>query len=177
MYFAGHESTAGTLAATLCLLASHKEEQDAVLEEIMTVSRETPDGTLGFDQYNSLIKTRSSFVEAVRMYPAGFLLIRVAREDTVLQVPAGTRADGTIIEEAIHIPKGTILAGDMIGARKYMCSIQATANIHHLSQNITPAYFLILERSCPRVGMTPPQTKPLPPFRWVQGRALGGSLH
>lgn len=117
MYFAGHETTASVLAATFCLLAAYKEEQDIVYKEVQAVSKELPDSVLEFDQYDSLVKTRSCFVEALRMYPAGALVLREAREDTILQVPAGTDAEGNVIEEAIHVPKGTAIVGDMVGIR------------------------------------------------------------
>lgn len=114
MYFAGHETTASVLAATLCMLAVHKEEQDIVLEEIQKISEQCADETLGFDQYDSLVRTRSCFVEALRMFPAGTLVLREAREDTILHVP-GIDANGRATEEALHVSKGTIIGGDMVG--------------------------------------------------------------
>lgn len=119
MYFAGHESTATSIAAALCLLASHKKEQEDVFEEIQQVVKDSDNGALNFETYASLVKTRSVFVEAVRMYPAGSVLIRETREDTILQVPSGTDANGNLIEQAVPIPKGTCVIGDMVGIREF----------------------------------------------------------
>jgi cytochrome P450 len=117
MFFAGHETTASVLAATFCFLAGYQDEQDIVFEELQNLTRETVDGELGFDQYDSLLKTRSAFVEALRMFPAGALVIRETREDTILHVPAGTDEHGNMLEESVPVPKGTVLAGDMTGMR------------------------------------------------------------
>lgn len=118
MYFAGHESTASTIAAALCLLASYQEEQNIIFDEIQHIIKTSDNGALDFDSYSSLVKTRSVFAEAVRMYPAGSVLIRETREDTALQVPSGTDTDGRVIEQAVPIPKGTCVVGDMVGIRK-----------------------------------------------------------
>ncbi|KIM23390.1 hypothetical protein M408DRAFT_321086 [Serendipita vermifera MAFF 305830] len=117
MYFAGHDTTANVLAAAFCLLAAHKEEQEIVLEEINRLVKEFADVKLDFEVYDSLVKTRSAFVEALRLYPAGSILIRETKEDTVLRVPCGTGANGEVIEEAVPIPKGTPIVGDMIGVQ------------------------------------------------------------
>jgi len=119
MFFAGHETTASVLAATFCFLAAYQSEQDIVYKELQRITRESVDGQLGFDQYDSLFKTRSAFVEALRIFPSGFLLLRETREDTILHVPAGTDEHGNVIEEAILVPKGIVIAGDMIGMRAF----------------------------------------------------------
>jgi cytochrome P450 len=122
MYFAGHDTTAAVLAVALCLLAVHKREQRIVLEEAREVSNETVDGNLEFEHYDSLVMTRSAFVEALRMYPAGSVMLRETREDTVIQVPCGTDADGKVMEEHVPIPKGTVIIGDTVGMRKFSSS-------------------------------------------------------
>lgn len=119
MFFAGHETTAGALAATLCFLASHKEEQDIVFEEIQRLSKEDVEETLDFGSYESFYKTRSAFAEALRMFPAGSMVIRETREDTILHVPAGTDAAGNVIEEPVAVPKGTTIVADMVGIRVF----------------------------------------------------------
>lgn len=115
LFFAGHDTTAKVLAAAFCLLAAHKAEQAVVVEEIRNVLRGTAEESLGFEQYGLLIKTRSVFVEALRMYPAGNILLRETNEDTTLQVPCGTNDEGKAVEETVPIPKGTLIMGDMIG--------------------------------------------------------------
>jgi cytochrome P450 len=115
MFFAGHETTASILAATFCFLAADQGEQDVVYEEIQSVTKETTE--LTFTQYESLVKTRSAFAEALRMYPAASLLLRETREATVLQVPAGIDAHGNVIEESVPVPKGVVIGVDMVGMR------------------------------------------------------------
>lgn len=117
MYFAGHDTTAGVLAAAFCLLAVHKSEQKLIFNEIKRVLDERGDEKLEFGDYDSLMKTRSVFVESLRMYPAGSILLREPREDTIVQVPCGTDANGNVIEEAVPVPKGTTIVADMIGIR------------------------------------------------------------
>ncbi|CAG8726747.1 15081_t:CDS:2, partial [Acaulospora colombiana] len=114
--FAGHETTAGTLAVTFCYLAANKEEQQMIQREIEEISqklgRETED--LPFEEYESLVKTRAAFVEALRLVPAANMLLRGTREDTLLQVPVKSE-DGEYIERSIAVPKDTTLIVDMIG--------------------------------------------------------------
>jgi hypothetical protein len=74
---------------------------------------------LPFDAYDSLPKTRSALVEALRLYPAGNLMIREATEDTVVQMPH-VDEKGVRTEKSVHFPKGAIVVGDVIGMRKYL---------------------------------------------------------
>ncbi|KAJ7590446.1 cytochrome P450 [Mycena floridula] len=112
LLFAGHETTAHTLAATLGMLAIHEDIQESVYEEIMTVVG--PDRDPLFEDYANLIKVLSSFYEALRMFPAGHLMIREATEDTVLQIPNPPGEEGTT---AMPIPKGVQIVVDMIGVQ------------------------------------------------------------
>jgi cytochrome P450 len=118
MFFAGHDTTASTIAATFCMLAYHPSEQAIVYEEIQSIAKSNG-GQIAFEHYESLSKTRSAFVEALRMFPSGHLLIRVATEDTVLAVPT-LRDDGSMYEKNTPMPKGTIMIGDMIGMREFL---------------------------------------------------------
>jgi len=119
MYFAGKETAASVLATTFCFLAVYGNEQDIVLEEIQMAVKESTGGELQFEQYESLVKTRSAFIEALRMIPAGAFTLREARDDTILHVPAGVDADGKLIEETISVPKGTLIGADFIGMRSF----------------------------------------------------------
>jgi cytochrome P450 len=120
MFFAGHDTTASTIAATFCMLAYHPSEQAIVYEEIQSISKSNR-GQLVFEHYEALSKTRSAFVEALRMFPSGPLLIREATEDTVLVVPT-LREDGSMYEKHTPMPKGTVLVGDMVGMRELLFS-------------------------------------------------------
>jgi hypothetical protein len=84
---------------------------------------------LPFDAYESLPKTRAALVEALRMYPAGNILIRESTEDSVLQIPH-TNGDGSKEEKSMHIPKGTPIIIDMIGMRKYPLHYVANLEIN-----------------------------------------------
>jgi len=107
------------LTAALCLLAIHKHEQDIVLKEIQSVKSDIPDEKLEFQHYEALTKTKAVFAEALRMYPAGTIMIREADEDTTLQVPCGVDVNGKLVEECTPISKGTWVIGDIVGMRKY----------------------------------------------------------
>jgi cytochrome P450 len=117
MFFAGHDTTASTIAATFCMLAYHPSEQAIVYEEIQSIAKSNG-GQLAFENYEALSKTRSAFVEALRMFPSGHVLIRESTEDTVLSVPT-LREDGSMYEKNTPIPKGTVLVGDMVGMREF----------------------------------------------------------
>jgi cytochrome P450 len=124
MVFAGHETTSATLATTFCFLAAYPEEQKLVLEEIEAISRNSglENDDLPFE-YSSFIKTRSAFLESLRMMPSANLMIRETREDTILQVPV-TLPDGTTVEKSMAIPKDTTLIMDLVGLREfYICQV------------------------------------------------------
>lgn len=136
MIFAGHESTAGTLAATLGFLAINPKEQELVYQEIVDVAGKGESknrGEWGVEAYDKLIKTRSAFAEALRMIPAASMMIRETTRDTVVKVPYPTdnesaRRDGKggkdgMAEKDVLVKKGTILVGDLLGARKYLEAI------------------------------------------------------
>ncbi|KAJ7468034.1 cytochrome P450 [Mycena latifolia] len=110
--FAGHETTAHTLAGTLGFMAIHEEIQDEVVEQIMSVIG--PDRDPEFDDYSKLDKVLAIFYEAGRMFPAGHVLIREATEDTVLTVPNPVGEEGST---TIPIPKGTQVMVDMVGVQ------------------------------------------------------------
>ncbi|KAJ6595776.1 cytochrome P450 [Mycena vulgaris] len=110
--FAGHETTAHSLAGALGFMAIHEEIQDEVVEQIMSVVG--PDRDPEFDDYSKLDKVLAVFYEAARMFPAGHALIREATEDTVLNVPNPVGEEGS---NTIHIPKGTKIIVDMVGVQ------------------------------------------------------------
>ncbi|KIK52839.1 hypothetical protein GYMLUDRAFT_49677 [Collybiopsis luxurians FD-317 M1] len=110
MLFAGHETTANTLAATLGLLALHQDVQDEVFEEIKQVVGFDRDPD--FEDYNSLNKVQSAFFEAVRLFPAGQIMVRQASEDTVIQIPNPRGEEGT---RSIVVSKGQEVVVDMVG--------------------------------------------------------------
>ncbi|KAJ8082992.1 hypothetical protein PM082_008852 [Marasmius tenuissimus] len=110
MLFAGHETSAHTLAATLGFLAVDEAAQDEVLQEIIDVVGYDRDPE--FDDYNNLNKVLSAFYEALRMFPAGHVLIREPTEDTVIEIPKPRGQEGTQLQP---VPRGTWVVIDMVG--------------------------------------------------------------
>ncbi|KAJ8508787.1 hypothetical protein ONZ45_g8971 [Pleurotus djamor] len=99
---AGHETTAHTLAATLGLLSIHPDIQEDVVKQIADVVGCKRDPTL--EDYPKLTKVTAVFYESLRMFPSGHLMIREAKEDTVLTVPNPVGLEGS---KKIPIVKGT----------------------------------------------------------------------
>ncbi|KAG6812865.1 hypothetical protein H0H92_015793 [Tricholoma furcatifolium] len=112
MLFAGHETTAHTLAATLGFLGLHQDIQEEVLEQIIDVVGWDRDPV--YEDYASLNKVLAVFYEALRMFPAGHIMIREATEDTVLQIPNPPGQEGTT---AFPVPKGVQVMVDMVGVQ------------------------------------------------------------
>ncbi|KAJ7634855.1 cytochrome P450 [Roridomyces roridus] len=112
LMFAGHETTAHTLAATLCFMAIHQEIQDEVVEQINSVVgfERDPD----FNDYTKLDKVLAIFYEASRMFPSGHVVMREAAEDTVLTIPNPVGEEGS---KTIPIPKGSEVIVDMVGVQ------------------------------------------------------------
>ncbi|KAG6850123.1 hypothetical protein H0H93_000745 [Arthromyces matolae] len=104
------ETTAHTLAATLGFLGLHQDIQEEVVEQIVSVVGWDRDPE--YQDYASLNKVLAAFYEALRMFPAGFIMIREATEDTVLQIPNPPGEDGTT---PFPVPKGVQVLVDMIG--------------------------------------------------------------
>ncbi|KAF9261363.1 cytochrome P450 [Marasmius fiardii PR-910] len=113
MLFAGHETTAYTLAATLALLSLNPDVQDEVVQQIVDVVGYERDPA--FEDYNSLNKVLAAFYEALRLFPAGYMLIRSTEEDTVVPIPNPRGQDGT---QTCPIPKGIWVVVDMIGVHR-----------------------------------------------------------
>ncbi|KAJ3796245.1 cytochrome P450 [Lentinula aff. detonsa] len=112
MLFAGHETTAHTLAATLGFLALNQDVQDEILEQIKEVVGYNRDPE--FEDYHKLNKVLAAFFEALRLFPSGHLMIREASEDTVLQMPNPRGQEGTT---PFIIPKGQVVVVDMVGVQ------------------------------------------------------------
>ncbi|KAG6918369.1 hypothetical protein DXG01_015021 [Tephrocybe rancida] len=110
MLFAGHETTAHTLSATLSLLALHQDIQDEILEHILSVIGLDRDPT--FSDYPKLNKVLATFYEALRLFPAAYLMLREAAEDTILNLPSPVGQHGNT---ALAVHKGTIVVLDLIG--------------------------------------------------------------
>ncbi|KAJ7678182.1 cytochrome P450 [Mycena polygramma] len=105
LMFAGHETTASVLTATLGYLALYEEEQDKAYAEIMKEIPPSDEPTL--DSLQRLPHLLACFHEAMRIYPAGFAIVRELGEDITITVKRP-------IEKQISIQKGTLVIIDMI---------------------------------------------------------------
>ncbi|KAF9256525.1 cytochrome P450 [Marasmius fiardii PR-910] len=113
MLFAGHETTAHTLAATLAFLSLDQPAQDEVVQQIVDVVGYERDPT--FEDYHSLNKVLAAFYEALRLFPAGYVMIRAPGEDVLISIPNPRVQDGT---RQCAIQKGTWVVIDMIGIHR-----------------------------------------------------------
>ncbi|CAL1706656.1 unnamed protein product [Somion occarium] len=109
-FFAGHETTAHTLVATLAMLAIHQEEQNNVYKHIMSV---LGDAEPTFEDYNSLAPVLHCFHETIRLFPAAYVMLRSPSEDTAISASKLTPSSDTVV-----LPKGTEIVLDIIGAAR-----------------------------------------------------------
>ncbi|KAJ3550511.1 hypothetical protein NM688_g5063 [Phlebia brevispora] len=112
LLFAGHETTAHTLAAALGLLSLHPEIQEEVFDQIISVVGCERDPA--FEDYDKLDKVVGVFYEALRLFPSGAVMIREATEDTVLHVPNPPGIEG---EQVVAMPRGAQVTIDMVGVQ------------------------------------------------------------
>ncbi|KAL0565152.1 hypothetical protein V5O48_016876 [Marasmius crinis-equi] len=113
LLLAGHETTANALAGTFGFLAAHPEIQKEVYDHIVDVVGMDRDPT--FEDYIRLNKVAAAFLEAVRFFPGGHVLIREAGEDTIVDIPADPKTGKE--KESIPVAKGVNVIVDMIGIR------------------------------------------------------------
>jgi len=112
LLIAGHETTGHTLAATLGLLGLYQDVQDEILQHILDVVGPTRVPT--FADYDALFKVLGAFQEALRMFPAGSLMIRIPTEDTLLSLPNPIGEQGS---KPLLVSKGQRVIVDMIGVQ------------------------------------------------------------
>jgi cytochrome P450 len=87
---AGHETTASTLSWVWYLLSRHREVEEKLSSEL---SRLPVSEFPALDELPKFLYTRRVIDEAMRLYPAGWLMTRKARKEDLLGeyfVPAGT---------------------------------------------------------------------------------------
>ncbi|QRW26096.1 cytochrome P450 family protein [Rhizoctonia solani] len=93
--FAGHETTAHSLAFTLALLSVYPEEQRKVIEEIEWLQKERDD--FGYEDLPKYTYTQAVWYETLRLYPIGPELPRRAGFDTSLTyIPHDSKQPTTI---------------------------------------------------------------------------------
>lgn len=106
LMFAGHETTANVLSATLTFLGIYQDAQEQALNEIVSVIGNDRLPTL--DDLRKLPFLLSCFYECIRLFPSGVLLVRRTTQDINLTMERPS-------ESTIHINKGTDVIVDMIG--------------------------------------------------------------
>ncbi|RDB25710.1 Leukotriene-B4 omega-hydroxylase 3 [Hypsizygus marmoreus] len=105
LMFAGHETTAKVISATLGLLAIHQGEQEKAYQEILSVCPAGTDPQL--EDAPRLTHLLACFQEALRLYPPGSILSRETTQDVVVEISHPSK-------QSLVIEKGTRLIIDMI---------------------------------------------------------------
>ncbi|KAJ7578342.1 cytochrome P450 [Mycena floridula] len=95
MLFAGHETTAKTMNVAIGFLALYEDVQEDIYQQVKNVVSE--DGKLSYSDYSRLDKVRASFVEAARMFPAAFMMIRETVETVTLRTDLQDGHGGQIV--------------------------------------------------------------------------------
>ncbi|KAI0319906.1 cytochrome P450 [Amylostereum chailletii] len=106
LLFAGHETTASGLMATLGYLSIYKNEQQKAFEEIDKVyTASSPDAPIDFAE---LPHTLHCFLEAQRLCPSALMLPREMTEDVPVTV---THPQPT----TVVLKKGSVVIVDLVG--------------------------------------------------------------
>ncbi|KAJ7491712.1 cytochrome P450 [Mycena galericulata] len=105
LLFAGRETTACAIVATLGFLAIYQEEQATAYAEIMDNIPSNRDPVL--DDLSKLPHLLACFHESIRMYPGGAMLTREMTEDVPIQVMRP-------VERTMVLKKGTLMVIEMI---------------------------------------------------------------
>lgn len=99
--FAGHDTSAFTIAHTILLLAMHPKVESRVMDELNEVFGGQPiDSDLTMEQVNRLIYLEQVIKESLRLYPVVPFLLRHCTEDTKLSncvIPKGTEVMVSIL--------------------------------------------------------------------------------
>ncbi|KAJ7075508.1 cytochrome P450 [Mycena belliarum] len=105
LLFAGRETTACAIVATLGFLAIHQEHQATAYAEIMASIPAGRDPVL--DDLSKLQHLMACYHESIRMYPGGAMLTREMTEDVVIKVARP-------VETTMVLKKGALMVVEMI---------------------------------------------------------------
>ncbi|EPQ50623.1 cytochrome P450 [Gloeophyllum trabeum ATCC 11539] len=100
--FAGHETTAHTLSATLALLSVHQEEQDKAAAHIRKVLGDRQP-TLEDVESGELDLVLACFEEAARMYPPGSIATRDTNQTISLALPEEDGGGHAVIHPGVRL--------------------------------------------------------------------------
>ncbi|KAF9482311.1 cytochrome P450 [Pholiota conissans] len=135
MLLAGHETTAHSIAATIGFLSLSDDIQEDIYRQIHSVVGLDRDPE--YEDYAKLDKVLAAFYEGLRLFPAGYILIREAFEDTVLQIPNPVGEEGS---KSIPIPKGTTVSIlHLLKIRSTYITVQVVVDMIGVQYN--PRYF------------------------------------
>jgi len=68
-----------------------------------------------FEDYDALLDVLAAFYEALRVYPAAYIMFREATKDTYFTIP---RQDNPPVVEKVFIKNGTSVTMDLISMSK-----------------------------------------------------------
>ncbi|KAJ8515205.1 hypothetical protein ONZ45_g7341 [Pleurotus djamor] len=108
LLFAGQDTTARTLDATLGFLALYEEIQQEVYEQIIDTIRDGLVPTL--EDTQKLFKIEACFLEAARLFPAVPMFSRQTSEDLVLPI-----YDSDGLKDQLAVPADTEVVVDVVG--------------------------------------------------------------
>ncbi|KAJ7176649.1 cytochrome P450 [Mycena filopes] len=109
LMFAGHETTASVITATLGYLALYEEEQEKAYAEIIGTIPDGQDPTM--DDLQKLPHLLACFHEAMRIYPAGVAIVRELTTDITISVKRP-------VEKLLTLQQGTLVVVDMIALHR-----------------------------------------------------------
>ncbi|KAG8709982.1 hypothetical protein FRC09_000369 [Ceratobasidium sp. 395] len=113
LMFAGHETSANTLAFALGMLAVHSDVQQEVYNEIKQVMGSR--SRLEYSDMDQLKLVFGTFLESLRMYPVVPQNVRVPSEDSILSVARnGPNADSNE-RENLFVPANSYIFISMVG--------------------------------------------------------------
>ncbi|KAH7906430.1 614/534 cytochrome P450 [Hygrophoropsis aurantiaca] len=101
-FFAGHETTANTLAFALILLARHPDEQDRLYSHVKSVMKGHSVPT--YSDMSLYTYTTAVINETLRMFPPVTGFPKYSAEDTVLFTTSATSIE---VRKSVSIPKGS----------------------------------------------------------------------
>ncbi|KAJ7439723.1 cytochrome P450 [Mycena galericulata] len=140
LLFAGRETTACAIIATLVFLAIHQKEQATAYDEIMDNIPSNRDPVL--DDLSKLPHRLACFHESIRMYPGGAMLTREMTEDVPIKV---TRP----VEKTMILKKGTLMVVEMV-------AVHHNAHVFPESDEYRPSrWYGVSETDIPMFGQGP----------------------
>ncbi|TGO15133.1 hypothetical protein BTUL_0044g00720 [Botrytis tulipae] len=131
--FAGHDTTANTLAFSMILLAAHPEVQEWVAEELQEVIKDAADESLEYEVFEKLNRCRAVLLETLRQFPPIMALPKWSNE-----IPQTLQIQG----KTIVIPPHTGVMPSILGIQmhpKYWEDPTSQTSASNTEKVMTPA--------------------------------------